>query len=141
MFDTATIKNYKRLKSKRLPTMADHLFEFRPDERTLPYFEVVPEQVLADSGYQSLSRQEQGDFWRLVLLLWSERCRFPRHPGVISEYLGMSPSGWEALEGRLVAAGLVSISPNQHYIIQPELREQYLQTLTANNNKRRALKS
>jgi hypothetical protein len=141
MFDTAGIKNYKRQKSMRLPSMSDKLFESHPGERTLPFFDVVPEQVLSDAGYQSLSRQDQGDFWRLVLLLWPERCRFPRHPGIISEYLGMSSAEWEVLEARLIAAGLLMVSPNQHYILQPELREQYLQTLTANNNKRRVLKS
>ncbi len=139
MFNTAGIKNYKRTKSMRLPSMADKLFEFHPGERTLPYFEMVPEQILADERYLSLSRQDQGDFLRFVIHLWPERCRLIRHSGVISEKLGMSLAEWEALEARLVAAGLLQISANQHFIIQPELREQYLQTLTANNNKRRAV--
>lgn len=137
MFNTSPIKNYKRSNQNKIASMSDRLFVFEASERTLPYFCVVPEQILADQRYLELSRQDQGDFWRLILLLWPERCRLARHPGIISEYLGMSSAEWETFEARLVASGLLQISDNNHYIVQPELREQYLQTLTANNNKRR----
>jgi putative DNA primase/helicase len=130
--------DYKRPpKQKRNPIGLEKLFQARPDERTLPYFEIVPEQVFSDQRYDKLSRHDQGDFLRFVILLWQERCRHIRHQGVIAQNLGMEQAEWENLEKRLVEVGLLLISSDGNYIIQQELREQYLQTLETNNNMRR----
>ena len=138
MFRTFEIKNYKRTEDRKIKHIKrDKLKIFRPDERTLPYFETVPEQFLADKRYINLSRQDKGDFLQFVLLLWSERCRHIRHAGVIAQSLGMDQSEWVELEKRLVDSGLIFITDDGNYIIQPELREQYLQTLDSNNNMRR----
>jgi len=141
MFKTFEIKNYKRVEESKIqPIKGDKLVTFQPDERTLPYFEVVPEQFLADMRYNKLSRQDQGDFLRFALLLWTERCRHIRHAGVIAQNLGMEAEEWTGLENRLHNAGLIIITKDNNYIIQPELREQYLQTLKSNNNMRRCKK-
>jgi hypothetical protein len=139
MFRTCVIKNYKRANRNRIAEKTlDECSVLRPDERTLPYFEVVHEQILADSRYLSLNPQQQGQFLRLVVhVLAPENGIFVRHAGAISKRLGLEKAVWENLETILINAGLLVVVDGGDYLMQYELREQYLQSLETNNAKRR----
>lgn len=138
MFLTQLIKDSRRGEKKRTPPSNAELFDERPDERTLPYFSIVLEQVLADRRYMQLSCSEQGLFWLLVThVLWKSNGRCIRHPGVIAKQIGIDCDTWQEFEKRLIDLGLLNISEDEYHLIQLELRTQYLMTLEANNNRRR----
>jgi hypothetical protein len=139
MFRTCVIKNYKRVTKNRISDKSiEECSVQRPDERTLPYFEVVPEQVLADQRYLSLTSHQQGQFWRLLVhVLAPEKGMVVRHPSVIAKRIGMEMTSWEELERVLLRAGLLMEVEDGDYLLQHEFREQYLQTLESNNAKRR----
>lgn len=138
MFRTCVIKNSKRTVKKRIADKpVDECSETRPDERTLPYFEIVSEQVLADKRYQSMQPIQQGHFWRLVVhVLAIDRGLTVRHPGAIAKRLGISKSEWEELEHLFLEKGILTVTEDDNYLLQHEFREQYLQTLESNNAKR-----
>lgn len=138
MFSTHTFKDSRRSPDqKRKPINRNQLFRFSYDESVLPYFEIMPAQLLSDPRYARLSRQDQGDFLRLVMLFWLDRCRQVRYSAVIAKNMDMSVDEWEGLEKRLLDVKLVEISPDGLYIIQPSLREQYLLNRQSNINKKR----
>jgi len=138
MFSTNRFKDSRRSPDqKRKPISRKQLFKFNYDESVLPYFEIMPAQLLSDPRYTRLSRQDQGDFLRLVMLLWLDRCRYVRYPAVIAQNMDLEVDEWEGLEKRLLDAKLVEISPDGLYIIQPSLREQYLFNRQSNINKKR----
>jgi len=139
MFSTAIIKNAKRSPARKIrPLDKEACALQRPDERTMPYFEVVPEQVLSDERYLSLPRELQGEFWRLIVHVFAQHQGLVvNHPGVIAELLGMNETTWQAIQKTLVSAGLLQVVRGGNYLLQHEFREQYLQTLAANNAKRR----
>lgn len=139
MFNTCSIKNAKRTTEKKIPSISiDDCSIVRPDERTMPFFDVVPEQVLADLRYNSLSNEEQGQFWRLVIhVMAPDGGMSIRHSGVIAKRLKTTKSQWENIEHILIEKGLLIVTSDENYLLQHELREQYLQTLEINNAKRR----
>jgi len=138
MFQLTKIKNFKRRSDDKIVSIGiAELMKFTPEEHALPYFSIVPEQVFSDLRYNKLSRQDKGDFLRLIIILWKEECRHINHPGAIGQKLEMSEKECSRFIKRLVDVELIYLTADNNYIIQPELREQYLQTLQANNNKRR----
>ena len=139
MFRTCNIKNYKRATRNRITGKTlEECSMLRPDERTLPYFEVVPEQILADHRYLSLNPQQQGQFLRLVVhALAPDNGIVVRHPGAISKKLGVEKLVWEELEALFLKLGLLVLVADGDYLMQYEFRERYLQTLESNNAKRR----
>lgn len=140
MFRTCTIKNYKRVTKNRIKDISiEECANQRADERTLPYFEVVSEQVLSDHRYFSLNKEQQGHFWRLMIHIFAkEKGLIVRHSGVIAKKLDMDKLAWEELEQVLLKCGLLVETDDRNYLMQHEFREQYLQTLEANNAKRRS---
>jgi len=139
MFKTSAIKNAKRISKNRLgdKTVAE-CAKFRPDERTMPYFDIVPEQVLADLSYKSLQPIHQGQFWRFIIHVAAiDRGLIVRHSGATASRLGIAITEWEELEAVLLDKGLLVVTENGNYLMQHEFREQYLQTLETNNAKRR----
>ena len=141
MFKICMIKNNKRTKDSgnRIEVKTwDELQMRKPDERTLPYFSVVTEQVLSDQRYKNLSTNDQGGFWRLVIHVLSQDMGvITLHAGAISQKLGITIGEWQALELALLKVEILKITDDGYYLIQPEFREQYLQTLESNNAKRR----
>jgi hypothetical protein len=137
MFKTYLYKDSKRSPNqKRKPISQERLFQFNYDESALPYFEICPAKLLADSRFVGISRQDQGDYLRLVMLLWLDKGRQVRCSNAIAQNMGMEPCEWDALERRLLDAKLLEISPSGPYIIQASLREQYLMNRQANDNKK-----
>jgi len=138
MFSTHIIKDSRRGINKHTPPTEAELFDERPDERTLPYFSIVPEQVMSDERYLNLNLTHQMQFWIFVIhVLWREGARCARHPGIIAMRIGIGVKEWESLEKKLLENQLLCPSPDGYYLIQPELRTQYLITLETNNKKRR----
>lgn len=138
MFRIHEIIDSRRGDNKRIQPSEMELFDERADERTLPYFSIVPEQVTADKRYQSLTQRHQSLFWLFVIhTLWKDSGRCIRHAGAISKRMGISITKWEELENILLERCLLSVSPDGFHLIQPELRTQYLMTLATNNNKRK----
>ncbi|MDA8427843.1 MAG: hypothetical protein M0T70_01160 [Geobacteraceae bacterium] len=136
MFRINEIKDSKR-KIKRRPPSETELVEELPEERTLPYFSVVPEQVLSDERYRKLGQSHQALFWIFVVhVLWRDLGRCARHAGIIAKRMGIKISEWDALEKQLLNLNLLILCPDGFYLIQPELRSQYLMTLQTNNGKR-----
>lgn len=130
MFNTAIIKNRKRGgKVKKIEARADVL-EVTSQGRVIPYFEIVPEQAKTDERYLKLSRADQGDFWRLMLLLWRDGGAHLDHPRIAKD-LNIPVVEWNSLKVRLMESGLLALSNDGFSIIQPELRAQYLQTVDA----------
>jgi len=129
MFDTAKIKNRKRgAKNKIRPRSLEEILEVNSFGRVLPYLEIVPEQISTDVRYTQLNRTEQGDFWRLIPLLWRGGGAHLDHP-CLAKDLGMPVEEWNAFKQKLIDSRLLAKSYDGYYIVQPELRVQYLQTL------------
>lgn len=142
MFKTYIFKDSRRSPDqKRKPISRKRLFQFNYDESTLPYFEIIPALLLTDPRYVGISRQDQGDYLRLLMLLWLDKGRQVRCSDAIAQNMGMESCEWDALEKRLLEARLLEISPNGPYIIQSSLREQYLMNRQANDNKKRTKSS
>jgi len=138
MFKTYVFKDSRRSPDqKRKPLSRKRLFQFNYDESVLPYFEIIPAQLLTDPRYAGISRHDQGDYLRLLMLLWLDKSRQVRCSDAIAQNMGMNSGEWEALEKRLLEAKLLEISPNGPYIVQASLREQYLMNRQANDNKKR----
>lgn len=139
MFRIHEILDTKRsAKKKRNPPSVDELFEERSDERTMPYFSIVTEQVYADTRLYHLDALQQGLFWVFAIhALWRNYGRCIRHSGAIAQRMRVTVTVWEELESKLLESGLLQLTPDGIYLVQPELRAQYLMTLQTCNNKRR----
>jgi uncharacterized protein YdaU (DUF1376 family) len=138
----ADIKNAKRKEEKRIqPKCPEEISVVHSWERTLPYFSVVVAQVDEDTRYQSLSRQDQGEFWRLVQLFWKTGGIVVDHSGAVANKLGLSIEEWQQLRQRLIDKDILMLSSDGFHLIQLELREQYLQTVENNNKMRRTITS
>lgn len=137
MFDTAKIKNKKRVRSKQIQPKSDiEILTVKNVRRVMPYFEIIPEQLFADECYQQLSRLEQGDFLRLMTFLWRDGGAHLDHPHLAKD-MKMQICEWEQYKMRLLDLGLLVRSIDGDYIIQKGLRQQYLQTLDACEAKNR----
>lgn len=138
MFKTYILKDASRSPDKkRAPISRKDLYQFDYDETPLPYFEIMPGKLLTDPRYTQLTRQDQGDFLRLIMFMWLEKCRYPRFPEAMAPKMDMGIEEWIDLEKRLLDAKLLVISPDTLYIIQPVLREQYLMNRRSNESKKR----
>lgn len=139
MFRSWEIKNSKRATiTKLLPITIEECFAIHPDERTLPFFQIVTEQVLSDKRYLSLDSVQQGIFWRFIVhVVARNNGLVVRHPTWISKLLSLNSNEWEELENVFINSGLLVVSADGIYLMQHEFREQYLQTLAINNAKRR----
>ena len=132
MFDITQIKNAHRHRvADKKPAIArEELFEQWPEEaKPMPYFSVVAEQVQRDTRYQALNRGFKGEFWRLCVSIagTGERGRFADFGPAMSKRMEMTSDEWESFRTALLANGLLALSPDGIYLIQPELREQCLQ--------------
>lgn len=139
MFRIHEILDAKRsAKKKRFPPTGAELFEERSDERTMPFFSIVTEQVYADERLRHLDAYQQGLFWVFVIhALWRSSGRCIRHAGAIAKKMKVTIAVWEELESKLLESGILQLSQDGIYLVQPELRAQYLMTLQTCNNKRR----
>jgi hypothetical protein len=138
MFKTTDIKNAKKTKDKKLqPKSLDEIKVHHSWERTMPYYSTVYEQVEEDKRYQSLTPQDQGQFLRVVHYSWKGGGMFVDHPGAVATKLSLLLQEWTRLRRIFIEVGLLIFSADGNYLIQPELREQFLQTVETNNNKRR----
>lgn len=136
MFRIHEIIDSRRGAKKRVPPSEIELFDERADERTLPYFSIVPEQVTTDKRYLSLNQRHQSLYWLFVVhTLWKDGGRCIRHSGAIAKRMGVSITEWDELERLLLECCLLQVSPDGFHLVQPELRTQYLMTLATNNNK------
>lgn len=131
MFRIYEILNHKRSpKLKRFPPTKSDLYDDWPEERSMPYFSIVLEQVLNDERYMQLSPIHQGQFWRAIIhVLWRDNGRCIRHAGVISKRLNITIDEWEWLETHLLQSGLLEISPDGNFLVHPDLRAQFIMTL------------
>lgn len=136
MFRIHEIIDSRRGAKKRVQPTEAELFDERADERTLPYFSIVPEQVTANKAYLSLSNKHRALYWLFVVhTLWKDGGRCIRHSGAIAKRVGISIVEWEELESLLLECCLLQISPDGFHLIQLDMRTQYLMTLATNNNK------
>jgi hypothetical protein len=134
MFRTYEIKNADRRgknDKKISPINSTELFIRRADERTVPYYSIVPEQFKKDARIKQLSLSEDGAFMVLCREIWKEGALFNNFPAGNADRMRMELNEWEALQRRLLDLGLLIMDPKCIYLVQPELREQYLQFLIA----------
>jgi hypothetical protein len=131
MFRVIEIKNANRHRIEdKIPSIPyPNLFKVWPFERApMPYCSWVGEQFEMNSGYQSLSPDEQGHFLRLCLEM-SRPGMYGRAENslrIFEKSLGLSKKRSEALKSRLIEEGLLIKSFDDYDLIQPELREQCL---------------
>ena len=106
------------------------------DERTMPYFSIPVEQLEAEEGYASMTGSDKGLFLRLLLILWRNNGLLPDYSKLIARQLGVTEQEWQRLRGLFLERGLLSVSPDEVYLLNQGLRQQYLNTLQANNSRR-----
>jgi len=132
MFRVCEIKNANRRGSgvkKQRDIPLDELQTRPPEERTVPYFSIVPEQVDKDERFNSLSPQDQGLFLLLCSKLWRRGGMVDNFPAGNAHAIGLTLDEWNTLQSRLTGAGFLLVSADTLSLLQPELREQYLQFL------------
>jgi hypothetical protein len=132
VFNITEIKNANRtrISDKKQPIPLEELFEAWPEEqKPMPYFSVVPEQVRKDQRFKVLSEVEQGRFLRLCIEIAGpgERGRFANHDGIMAKRLDLDVEVWKELQEKLLSLDLLKLSADGYHLIQPELREQCLQ--------------
>jgi hypothetical protein len=137
MFDLEPFKHPDHIK-RRAPNLGfEELCKQRPDERTLPYFSIAIEQWDADDGFNSLNGTDQGDFLRLLRLLWRANVLLPDFGKKIAHELGLTEDAWEKKRATFMSCGLLKISPDGCHLVMPGLRQQYLNTLQDTNSRRK----
>ena len=112
------------------------LCERRPDERTIPYFSISNEQLEADQGYQNMNGTDQGDFLRLLPMLWRSNGLLQDFSKAIAKSMGFTEDGLEKRRQVFLSQGLLEISPDGIHLINQELRQQYLNILSTCNDRR-----
>lgn len=132
MFNIAEITNANRhRKEEKMRSIPlEELFEDSLDEdKPMPYFSVVPEQAKRHEGYQALSPNEQGQFLRLCVEIAGpgKHGRCPNMEPLIAKWLNLSVDEWRELKAVFLKKGLLIVSPDELYLVQPGLREQCLQ--------------
>ncbi|KAB0670081.1 hypothetical protein F6V30_07910 [Oryzomonas sagensis] len=137
MFDLEPYKHPGH-KERQAPVISlEELCIKRPEERTLPYYSPVVEQLEADQAYQELSNQDQGNFMRLLPLLWRSNGLLPDFSKIITSYLRLTEDEWAAARSTLINVNLLEVSPDRCYLLNRGLRQQYLNTLDDCNGRRR----
>ena len=140
MFRVSEITNAHRRgadKQRRKMQLTNNaLFKRWPCEnKPMPYFSIVPEQVEREERYRSLTGNAQGQFLRLCLWLQGMgrrgMCAYFL-PEIITA-LQIDAGEVKGLLFEFIQAGLLVKSEDGHYIIQPELREQCLHYLALPN--------
>lgn len=131
MFKVHEITNTHRhrVTDKKQSIPISELFNKDANEnKPMPYFSVVPEQVNNDTRYQKLSRSSQGDFLRLCILIAGpgELGRFMNFSQAMSGRMDMTIDDWEKFRAELLEKCLLKVSEDGSYLLQPELREQCL---------------
>jgi hypothetical protein len=100
-----------------------------PGEWTLPYFGIVPEQFGKDVRFNSLNTIDKGLFVLWCLGAWRRGGMVDNFPAGNANAIGLTLEAWNDLQSRLTGAGLLVVSTDTLSLLQPELREQYLQCL------------
>ncbi|WP_224983569.1 hypothetical protein [Geomonas agri] len=132
MFRVGEIKNTHRRgptakKHRNIPT--EELQTRPPEERTAPYFSIVPEQLDKDSRFNSLSPEDKGLFLVWCVNAWRRGGMVDNFSPGNAKTMGLTLAAYDALQDRLTRAGVLLISDDGFSLLQPELREQYLQYL------------
>jgi hypothetical protein len=132
MFRVAEIKNAHRRgpnakKHRDIPL--EELQARHPEERTAPYFSVVPEQLDKDDRLNSLSTPDRGLFLLLCTKMWRRGGMVDNFPAGLANSMGLTLEVWNLFEKRVRDAGLLVVSTDKLSLLQPELREQFLQFL------------
>lgn len=137
-FKVYEIKNANRRgkDAKKIEPITDRnaLFQKRDEERTVPYFSIVIEQFLKDDRLKKLTRNEQGLFLLLCIDIWREGARFNNHPEGNADRMDIDLSEWLTLRDKLINTNLLMIDSKKIYLVQPELREQYLQYIISHSS-------
>lgn len=135
MFKVFEIKNKNRRGNHKKiePIPLEILPITRPDERTVPYYTVVPEQARKYEPYQLLDWQLRGLFRLAADALWSSGGKLPNLDHTVALRIGVPTDVWSNGKQELIKAGLLVLVSNGEEIMQPELREQYIQFLDAHS--------
>lgn len=136
MFNLELYKHPSHKERRAITLSLEELCMKLPEERTLPYYSISVEQLEADEAYQRLNGADQGDFMRLLHLLWRSNGLLPDYSKGIASSLGFTEEGWNAKRNRFIDCGLLEISPDTCHILNRGLRQQYLNTLDDCNAKR-----
>jgi hypothetical protein len=102
----------------------------------MPYFSIPVEQLEADEGYMFMNGTDKGLFLRLLLILWRNNGLLPDYSKMVAQQLGVTEQEWQRLRGLFIERGLLSVSTDRVYLLSQELRQQYINTLIANNARR-----
>ncbi len=132
MFKVGEIKNSHRrgTSAKKYRSIPQEELQVRPpEERTAPYFSVVPEQLDKDSRFNSLGPEDKGLFLLWCVIAWRRGGMVDNFPPGNAKAMGLSLEAWDSLQSRLTGANLLVASTDGLSLLQPELREQYLQFL------------
>ena len=133
MFRVGEIKNAHRrgpsAKKHRVDIPLDDLQMRHPEERSVPYFDLVPEQLDKDERLNSLSPQDQGLFLLFCTKMWRRGGMVDNFPAGLANTMRLTLEEWTTFESRARAAGLLVVSTDGLSLLQPELREQFIQFL------------
>lgn len=132
MFKVGEIKNSHRrgTSAKKYRSIPQEELQVRPpEERTAPYFSVVPEQLDKDDRFNSLGTEDKGLFLLWCVIAWRRGGMVDNFPPATAKVMGLTLEAWNSLQSRLTGSGLLVVSTDGLSLLQPELREQYLQFL------------
>lgn len=136
MFKVYEIKNKNRrgLHAKKYESIAeDQLVARRPDERTVAYYSVVPEQFRKHHGYRLLTWQHKGLFRILCDELWCDGGKLVNLDFLTAQRLEISEDEWVSAKRQFIQNELLIEINSGNELLQPELREQYLQFIATNS--------
>jgi hypothetical protein len=132
MFRVGEIKNSHRRGSSAKKYRDIPLEELQarpPEERSVPYFSIVPEQLDKDTRFNSLAPEDKGLFLLWCVIAWRRGGMVDNFPPGNAKAMGLTLEAWTSLQNRLTGASLLVVSTDGLNLLQPELREQYLQFL------------
>lgn len=110
MFGVDQIKNANRrgADAKKIESIPRHdLVKRRDNERTVPYYSVVREQVKSDERMKKLSPIERGMFLLLCNEAWGNGGMFQNFDQGIAKDMNITCDEWLALKQRFTSLGLL----------------------------------
>ena len=136
MFELEPYKHPSHPEKRARKLSLEELCEKQPEERTLPYFSISPEQLDRNIGFQGLNGTDQGDFLRLLPILWKANGLLQNFSKAIAKQLGFTEEGWERKRKVFIDKLLLEESPDGVYLLNRGFRQQYLNTLETANSRR-----
>lgn len=137
MFRVYEIKNKNRRgkQAKRIEAIPpERLLDPLAAERTVPYYALVPEQFRKHREYQELKWEHKGLFRILCDELWRNGGKIPNIDLLTPQRIGVPNDEWVSAKGLFIKIGLLAIVNNEAELMQPELREQYVQFIVAHSS-------